>query len=78
MIGVLIMKNGNDYRVNQTRHIPLKEADVNENVKKMVTDTLAAAEKYNLLAAEHYGNRFFVLLFMLLQTRVLYTTFHAK
>ena len=50
------MKKEVDYRVNRTRSIPLKEADTNENSKRMTKDAAAIVDKYNLLAAEQYGN----------------------
>ena len=49
------MKDCNDFCVNRTRKIPLKEADANENAQKMVKDTSVVTERYNFLAAEQYG-----------------------
>jgi len=59
VIDVLIMTNGDDYRVSQTCPIPLNEADTNESAKKTAKDISAVAEKYSLLAAENCGNRLF-------------------
>ena len=49
------MKKEGDYRVHRTRPIPLKEADANENAKRMAKDASIIADKYNLLADEQYG-----------------------
>ena len=55
VIGVLIMKKEDDCRVHQTQPIPLKEADVNKNTKRMAKDASIIADKYNLLAAKQHG-----------------------
>ena len=59
VIDVLIMKNDDDFRVHRTIPITLKEADANDNTKRMAKYTSAVAEKYGLLAAENYGNQVF-------------------
>ena len=52
LIDVLIMKKSEDFRVNRTRPIPLKEVDTNENAKRMAKDASLFAHQYNLLADE--------------------------
>ena len=59
VIDVLIMKDPNNFKVHCTRPIPLVEADMNENSKRMAKDAMVAAEIYDLIANEQYGSRFF-------------------
>ena len=40
--------------MHRARPIPLKDADVNENAKRMAKDTYMITDKYNLLAAGKY------------------------
>ena len=49
---VLIMKDPKDHRVHRSRLIPLKEADTNENLKRMDKDAIVAIEVHSLLANE--------------------------
>ena len=44
-----------DYWVNCTCPIPLKEVDVNENAKWITKQASTIAEKNNLIAAEQHG-----------------------
>ena len=55
---MLIMKDLSSYWVHRTQPIPLKEADMNENSKRMENDTMVAAEIYDLLKNEQYGSQF--------------------
>ena len=59
VIDVLIMKDPNNFMVHRTRPIPLVEADMNENSKRMAKDAMVAAEMYDLMANEQYGSRFY-------------------
>ena len=59
VIDVLIMKDQNNFAVHRTRPIPLVEADMNENSKRMARDAMVAAEMYDLIANEQYGSRFY-------------------
>jgi len=51
------MKDPVDYRVNRTRHIPLKEADENKSAKRMDKGAMVAADVYDLFANEKYMSR---------------------
>ena len=43
------MKDQNNFAVHRTRPIPLVEADMNENSKRMARDAMVAAEMYDLI-----------------------------
>ena len=49
VIDVLIMWKEGDYRMNRTMLIPLKEADANENSKRMAKDAADIAENITYL-----------------------------
>ena len=60
VIDVLIMKDPNNFGVHRTRPMPLVEADMNENSKRMAKDAMVAAEMYDLMVNEQYGSRFYI------------------
>ena len=52
VIDVLIVKDPEKYAIHRTRPIPLVEADMNDNSKRMAKDAIVAAEMYDLMANE--------------------------
>ena len=58
-IDVLIMKDPSNCWIHRTRVVPLVEADMNKNSKRMAKDAMVAAEIYTLMANEQYGSRLY-------------------
>jgi hypothetical protein len=56
-LNVMMDKKAGEIRVTKLRTLVLFEADFNQNNKSMARSMMANAEKYNLIAPEHYGSR---------------------